>query len=349
MTAKLLRSTVTGRLAVVSVIAASAATTIAADSSPLLTHAQSTCVSPADTGQETDRTVSSLRHIRFKNERIAEVMAVARRQSPAFSSIVNAIEASNAVVYVEEGRCRRDVANPCLRLVSATAGRYLLVRLDPREPLIRVVGHLAHELQHAVEIAMRPDVVDQASVERLYQQIGYRSGAADTDSPWETRQAQAIERQVTSEVREFRGVVTPAYFGVWALSWQLSTQDEPDHMIDAVRIHRDQGHGLISVVVDAVLATGADARRAFVYKIDGKEYFSSGPDAQAQETIALQTIDALTVAFVERRNGKIVVTGRHAVAADGTTLTVESCTIDADGHTQTSTTVWKKQDDKKPS
>ena len=64
-------------------------------------------------------------------------------------------------------------------------------------PLLRTrIGLLAHELQHAVELADAPEVRDDEGVRQLYRRIG---SASDPDH-FETAAARRIERAVRMEV-----------------------------------------------------------------------------------------------------------------------------------------------------
>ena len=67
-------------------------------------------------------------------------------------------------------------------------------------PPFDVAPLLAHELQHAVEIAEHEEVRDAAGVRRLYVTIG-REGATDE---FETDAARSTERTVREEIRAAR-------------------------------------------------------------------------------------------------------------------------------------------------
>jgi len=60
-----------------------------------------------------------------------------------------------------------------LTFVSSVAGfRYVVVRMG-RFARMQQIAMMAHELQHAVEIADTPAIVDGPSLVREYQRIGY--------------------------------------------------------------------------------------------------------------------------------------------------------------------------------
>jgi hypothetical protein len=90
----------------------------------------------------------------------------------------------------------------CLTFVSFAAGtRYLMVRVDRwgRAPWDRV-AQLAHELQHAMEIAQAPEVQDAASLARLYRRIGWACGTRS----FESDQARITGNLVRDQLRNLR-------------------------------------------------------------------------------------------------------------------------------------------------
>jgi hypothetical protein len=139
------------------------------------------------------------RHIRFNNGRIAEVFRYAMKKSPAFDDLVQTLELQDRIVYIEEGRCLRRPVTSCLQLTPD--GKYIQVRIDPREPIKLVVARLAHELYHASEIARERNVVDDTSLQALFGRIGFENKSCSRpDHCWETRAAVAFEALVTREL-----------------------------------------------------------------------------------------------------------------------------------------------------
>jgi hypothetical protein len=122
------------------------------------------------------------------------------RQSATFENLVNRLNRNRLVVYIRFDRCAGGVA-ACTRLVAPRdTTRQLLIVLDrfgrsPRD----LTALLAHELQHALEIAEAPTVTDGASLERLYSTTGlhFREG-------YETEAAIRVGRAVTDELSKRR-------------------------------------------------------------------------------------------------------------------------------------------------
>jgi hypothetical protein len=139
-------------------------------------------------------------HVRFDNKRIAEVFRYAVNRSPSFEALIETLNLTDRVVYVEEGRCPHPIEHSCLALMPTPNAKNILVRIDPRQPINVVVAQLAHELYHVAEVSKEPAVVDAASLRELYSRIGDRGCFAESDDCWETRAACAFEALVTREL-----------------------------------------------------------------------------------------------------------------------------------------------------
>ena len=93
-------------------------------------------------------------------------------QSPTVARLLETIERSDLLVYVATGFLqvpgRLDFA------CSRQSVRYLRITVNVPDAEPRPIAALAHELQHAVEIAGAPEVTDAASLARHYREYGQR-------------------------------------------------------------------------------------------------------------------------------------------------------------------------------
>jgi hypothetical protein len=97
------------------------------------------------------------------------------RQSPAFRELVERLNRSDVVVYVDEDYFQSKALAGQLSFLTRAGGyRYVRVRLQWRSYDIQQIATLAHELQHALEIAGRPDIVDQESMARAFSDFGHQ-------------------------------------------------------------------------------------------------------------------------------------------------------------------------------
>ena len=96
------------------------------------------------------------------------------RESPSLHALVRRLEQSDVVVYVECDARMESRVSGRLIFVSAAGGlRYVVVRLARLPSRAKQIAILAHELQHAVEIADTPSIVDGPSMAREYQRFGH--------------------------------------------------------------------------------------------------------------------------------------------------------------------------------
>jgi hypothetical protein len=115
--------------------------------------------------------------IRTTDRRLAGLVSEGMRTSPTFRSLVDRLNDSDVVVYL---RC--DAAPPLgvdgrMSFLASSGGfRYVVIRVSYLPSPARQVAILGHELQHAVEIAETPAIVDPESLAHEYTAtVGYRT------------------------------------------------------------------------------------------------------------------------------------------------------------------------------
>lgn len=97
----------------------------------------------------------------------------------------------------------------------------------------------------------------------------------------------------------------------------------------------------IKVTVDGVDENGNPAHSEWTGKFDGKDYAVTG-DANADMRSYTQ-INNRTLSLKNKKNGKVGLTGRIVVSADGKTRTVTTTSTDAQGKKVTNVAVYDKQ------
>jgi len=115
--------------------------------------------------------------VRTDNPALAAVIQDGIRRSATFRGIVEAIDASDGIVFVEQGRCGHGV-RACLALSVKQAGpnRLLRVVVDVRKPDWDLIGSIGHELYHAVEVLSDPSVRSNGAIYLFYRRAGETSG-----------------------------------------------------------------------------------------------------------------------------------------------------------------------------
>jgi hypothetical protein len=97
----------------------------------------------------------------------------------------------------------------------------------------------------------------------------------------------------------------------------------------------------LKVMVDGTTNDGKPVHNEWTGKVDGKDYPVTG--GANEDTRSYKEIDDRTLGFVGKRGGKVTVTGRVALSADGKTRTVTTTTTDAKGKKTEGTAVYDKQ------
>jgi hypothetical protein len=135
-------------------------------------------------------------------QRLAALIEEATARSSTFRNMVASIEATDGMVFIDEGRCSRGVP-ACLIWQLTQAGRYrvLFVVIDTRRPDIHLMASIGHELRHALEVLEDPAVRTTAAIKRLYmRQLAVGSNIVETAA------ATAAGEDVLREIHQSRKV-----------------------------------------------------------------------------------------------------------------------------------------------
>jgi hypothetical protein len=124
-------------------------------------------------------------------------------RSATFRAIVEQLEVTSTIVYVEHGVCGFGHFKACLPNAITVVGntRFLRIIVEPGTGGAEQLALLGHELQHALEIARAPNIRSADDVSSLFQRIG-RSPHCPQGMPacYETSEALAIGDAVLAEV-----------------------------------------------------------------------------------------------------------------------------------------------------
>ena len=151
----------------------------------------------AAAGADTVAAQSGSPAVRPEDGGIRALIAGGMERSTTFRDLNARIDKGDVIVYVRFSRCAGGVP-ACLLWASAGPGRrYLLINLDRfgRSP-DELTALLAHELQHANEVASKPEITDPASFRKVFASLGWRHADG-----FETGEAREISRRVAAELR----------------------------------------------------------------------------------------------------------------------------------------------------
>jgi outer membrane protein assembly factor BamE (lipoprotein component of BamABCDE complex) len=97
----------------------------------------------------------------------------------------------------------------------------------------------------------------------------------------------------------------------------------------------------IKATIDGVDGKGSPLHSVWVGKFDGKDYPVTGDPISDMR--ALKQVNAHTLDITSKKDGKVTVTGKVVVAADGKSRTVTTTVTDSAGKKMHSTWVYDKQ------
>ena len=117
-------------------------------------------------------------------------------RSSTFRDLTSRLSGADVIVYVRFSRCPGNLAG-CLLWASAPGLRRVVIKLDQfgRSPN-ELTALLAHELQHALEVADAPEIKDLASFQKSFAGRGWKGAHG-----FETAQAREITKRVAAELR----------------------------------------------------------------------------------------------------------------------------------------------------
>jgi hypothetical protein len=107
------------------------------------------------------------------DRRATALLDEGRSRSATFRRLCDALQASNLIVLIESGTPRATLPAQTTFQGASHAARFLRITLTGTVPEIEDerLGWLAHELQHAVEVASAPQVVSPATMRRFYRGV----------------------------------------------------------------------------------------------------------------------------------------------------------------------------------
>ncbi len=132
---------------------------------------------------------------------VRSILTEGLRHSPTFSRLITRLGTSDVIAYVQ---CSVAKERPGQLQFITRAGsvRYVRIEADCRLNYYALLSVVGHELQHAVEIAEAPQVVDRLTVRQLYRRIGH-SRWSTAPLEFETDMAIDVGAVVRSELLGF--------------------------------------------------------------------------------------------------------------------------------------------------
>ena len=134
--------------------------------------------------------------VRAESDAVRALIAGGMQRSETFRELSARLDTSDVVVYVRFSPCSGGVP-ACLVWASTGAGaRRLVIKVDRFGRTVdELMALLAHELQHANEVATASEITDVASFQASFASRGWKHLAG-----FETGEATRITKQVAAEL-----------------------------------------------------------------------------------------------------------------------------------------------------
>jgi len=130
----------------------------------------------------------------------------------------------------------------------------------------------------------------------------------------------------------------------WLGTWKLDlakSKFSPGPAPKSLTLKFEATPGGIKFTGDGVSADGKPTHTMFLSKFDGKDVpYEGNPDA---DTAAPMKIDDNSYSNIWKKGGKVTISGKLVVSADGKTLTITQTGTNAKGEAVTITAVYNKQ------
>ena len=137
--------------------------------------------------------------VRSSSAQIIALLGDGVRDSATLKRLIATLDATDGIVYVEPGTCRRgaDKLNACLanEIVAAGGRRYLRILVNVKKDRADLTSSIGHELQHAVEVLSERSVTSTASMLAFYQGDG-RNGARSFETSAAVDAGLAVAREI---------------------------------------------------------------------------------------------------------------------------------------------------------
>src|SRR5262245_24331231 len=91
-------------------------------------------------------------HVRARDPKVAAVVQRAFDRSTTFRKLVAIIDGSDSYVYVEDAKCSHSVRACFVSVTASETHRYMRIHVDGSQGETELMGLIAHELRHTIEV-----------------------------------------------------------------------------------------------------------------------------------------------------------------------------------------------------
>jgi hypothetical protein len=136
-------------------------------------------------------------HVRTTDARIARLIENAVHRSPTFARLYARLQETDVILFIVPSSDLKRSLSGRLSFVTATpVVRYLRAEVRANLASTDMISTIAHEMQHALEVAEATLVRDEVGMAAFYGQIGLH----ENDRVFDTEMAQVVARRVRQEL-----------------------------------------------------------------------------------------------------------------------------------------------------
>lgn len=120
------------------------------------------------------------------------------RHSATFESLWEGLQETDIIVYVDSDlKPLGDIWGHTSFISKTPQCRYVRVAITAHLNLSQAAALLGHELQHVIEIAAHPEVIDEASMSAMYERYGRHSRY---ENSYDSQEAVEVGTRVAAEL-----------------------------------------------------------------------------------------------------------------------------------------------------
>ena len=121
--------------------------------------------------------------VRGATPKMQQLIQTGIKRSATFAALVSALSKTDVIVYVQETRDLPPRVDGQLAITTGQSPqRYLRAQVLSGLGTTEMIAVVAHELQHAIEVAAHHEVRDSHSLAALYRRIGIGAGRGAFDT-----------------------------------------------------------------------------------------------------------------------------------------------------------------------
>ena len=139
---------------------------------------------------------TAISRVRAETPLLSAAIVQGAQRSTTFRRLIEAIDATDGLVYVLEGRCGQSV-RACLHMSLELSGDNRLLRIvvnSRRAPGCELIASIGHELRHALEALSNPNVRTSFELSSFFHQLG-PEGPRRFETPEATQVGLAVDKE----------------------------------------------------------------------------------------------------------------------------------------------------------